>query len=130
MPVIDQTALADLVSAYETETGYTPTDNYGGLLANGFNYGPLEPYFLGQSADAYWAELGGIYLLGCRDCGDVGCWPLIAEVKSTADRVMWMNFQQPHRPERDYSGFGPFVFDKQSYVSEIREATARLDRTA
>jgi hypothetical protein len=35
---------------------------------------------------------------------------------------MWDSFQQPHRKERDYSDFGPIVFDAQQY----REAVSAL----
>ena len=130
VPHVDGTSLPNLVSAYEARNCYAPTGNYGGLPAYGFAYGPLEPYFLGQAADDFWTEIGGIYLLGCLHCGEVGCWPLVAEVKCSTDHVVWTRFQQPHRPERDYARFGPFVFEKQSYLEQIRILTAMLDRSA
>jgi hypothetical protein len=130
MPVVDGTSLADCVSAYEIRKGYAPTGNYAGFFANGFGYGPLEPYLLGQAAGDYWREIGGIYLLACRHCGEVGCWPLIAKVTSESDFVTWNAFRQPHRPQRDYTGFGPFVFERRSYTDEIRELIAALDHNA
>jgi hypothetical protein len=36
--------------------------------------------------------------------------------------VVWEAFKQEHRPERDYSQFGPFVFDAKHY----RDAVAKL----
>ena len=31
----------------------------------------------------------------------------------------WEGFRQPHRPNRDYSAFGPFDFEHQQYEHEI-----------
>jgi hypothetical protein len=30
-------------------------------------------------------------------------------------------FRQPHRPKRDYAGFGPFVFDLSTYRAAVTE---------
>jgi hypothetical protein len=69
-------------------------------------------------------KLGDIYLLGCQ-CGEVGCWPLTTRVTVNNNRVLWDSFRQPHR-ERDYSRFGPFVFDLDQY----RNAVALLATTS
>jgi hypothetical protein len=55
-----------------------------------------------------------IYVLG-RECGEVGCWPLCCRVELAAEVVVWKHFEQPHRPDRDYSSFGPFAFLRDSY---------------
>ena len=82
----------------------------------------LDKYFLGAfETDSYFARLNRVYLLGCQ-CGEVGCWPLIARIRAERESVVWDCFEQPHRKERDYSGFGPFVFDTEQY----REAVAAL----
>ncbi|MFG2054464.1 hypothetical protein ACGFI9_10555 [Micromonospora sp. NPDC048930] len=38
--------------------------------------------------------------------------------------VMWSGFVQPHRPERDYGDFGPFVFGRSQYGAAVREVAA------
>lgn len=48
-------------------------------------------------------------LLGC-ECGEPGCWPLMARVEVGAEQVAWSDFEQPHRRDNwAYAGFGPFV---------------------
>jgi len=39
---------------------------------------------------------------------------------------MWSAFSQPFREHRDYSGFGPFEFDRTQYEIAVREAVAGL----
>lgn len=54
---------------------FDPVGGYGGLIPESFNFGTLDRYFLGDfEPNSYFAEIGGVYLLGC-DCGEVGCWP-------------------------------------------------------
>lgn len=128
MPVIDGKSLASFVSEFENRNGYSHKLEYGGLDPGGFQYGPLEPYFLGSAASDYWTELDGIYLLGCRDCGNVGCWPLVASVTAVEHLVVWTNFRQPHRTLWDYSGFGPFNFEISAYVDAIRNVVDEIQR--
>ena len=54
----------------------------------------------------------------------MGCWPLVCEVHCEKGNIIWDSFQQPHRKERDYSNFGPFVFSELQY----HEALQALDR--
>lgn len=61
-----------------------------------------------------------LLLYKCSDCGEPGCWPMVVKVKREGDKVIWSNFQQPHRDESshnywDYSSFGPFKFDLHQY---------------
>jgi hypothetical protein len=54
-------------------------------------------------------------LLGC-DCGEPGCWPLMAQVQVGRDTVTWDGFTQPHRDERwSYDGMRPLTFDRRQY---------------
>lgn len=129
-PVIDGVLLSDGVRHVEEKCRFEPIGGYGGLLPSWFNYGPLDQYFLGRNRSGYWAELDGIYLLGCAGCGEVGCWPLLARVETTEHAVVWKDFRQPYRPSRDYSGFGPFVFEKSAYVSAVRSLMTALDSEA
>lgn len=121
-PCIDGRPLCSLVERFERASDYAdPAGGYGGLVPDHFNFGPLAAYFMGEAAIVGEAA-GEIYTLGC-ECGEVGCWPLLTSV-SVAERIVrWSGFRQPFRPERDYAGFGPFVFDRQAY----REAVAQLE---
>ena len=121
-PYVNGKSLVEVVSAFEREQCFDPVGGYGGLIPEWFNYGPLDRYFLGDfEPNTYFANIGRVYLLGC-ECGEVGCWPLSAHIKTEGDSVMWTTFRQPHRPQRDYSAFGPFIFDADLY----RQAVATL----
>jgi hypothetical protein len=85
-------------------------------------------YFLGEIDDGYWKQTGGVYVLGC-ECGEVGCWPLQCCIRSEGDVVIWDSFQQPHRAARDYSAFGPFVFDGQQYRAAVRDLVDNVSRS-
>jgi hypothetical protein len=119
-PHIDGVSLVDLVERFERGSSYIdPAGGYGGLVPALFNYGPLDVYFLGAAEGAYFARSPGrIFVLGCT-CGEVGCWPLVCVVDDRGSVVVWSDFEQPHRPNRDYSGFGPFVFDKVQYKQAL-----------
>jgi hypothetical protein len=123
-PVLDGTALADLALSFEKERGFEPAGGYGGLVPGWFSYGSLECYFLGESEDEFFAK--GCYLLGCGDCGEVGCWPLRGRIHRKDDIIIWDSFGQPHRPLRDYSDFGPFLFDLEAYRAAVLHAVARF----
>ena len=126
VPTIDGTALTDLVAEFESNRHLEPAGGYGGIVPQLYNYGPLARYLMGEfGLDSSWAGMGGIYVLGC-DCGEVGCWPLVCRVKIEDQSVVWDEFKQPHRPERDYSEFGPFVFDLFQYRSAIKELQAQV----
>jgi hypothetical protein len=127
-PTLDDIPLSTLVAAYENAKGYTdPAGGYGGLVPAFFSYGPLESYFLGQAGNQGESDNDQeIYLLAC-ECGELGCWPLMGSVVETDGGYRWEKFNQPHRPSRDYSGFGPFEFSKADYESEIRALALKLE---
>jgi hypothetical protein len=119
-PVVNGAPLTQLIKSFEDGQQFEPAGGYGGLVPQFFDYGPLDRYLMGDcEPDSYWARLGSIYVLGC-DCGEVGCWPLLCRVTLDSDAVVWDRFKQPHRPERDYSQFGPFVFDAAQYRTAVR----------
>lgn len=61
-------------------------------------------------------------ILGCR-CGEIGCWPLQATVTLAEGTVTWSDFFQPFRPESTlYQDFGPYIFDRIQYETEVRRA--------
>jgi hypothetical protein len=85
-------------------------------------------HFLGEQRHPETRQ-GRLELLLCRDCGEIGCWPMLARIEVAEDRVTWTDFQQPHRAGRgksaawDYSSFGPFVFDRAHYEEALRSAS-------
>ena len=132
-PLVNDLRLTYLIAEYEKVRKYEPAGGYGAIIPKWFDYRPLDRYFLGEhERDGYWSKRGGIYLLGCQ-CGEVGCWPLLCHIRNEGARVIWEGFQQPHRKERDYSRFGPFVFEVAqnrsallSLVSEMSERSPDL----
>jgi hypothetical protein len=122
---VDGEPLSGLIERFEAGHGYSPAGGYGGLVPDYFDFGDLVAYFLGQGVRQYPAP-GRAYLLGCGDCGEVGCWPLEASIMLDEHTVTWSSFAQPHRQERDYSEFGPFVFDRAQYARAVREAREML----
>ena len=65
-------------------------------------------------------QLGRITLLEC-ECGAPGCWPLLMTISIGPSRVVWSDFEQPHRRGKwSYNGFGPFTFDSAEYEQALR----------
>ena len=123
VPILDGTPLTEMILSFEREKHFEPAGSYGGLIPQWFKCGSLNRYFLGDfDQDSYFWRLGYVYLLGC-ECGDVGCWPLAACIKPGLESVIWDSFRQPHRPERDYSQFGPIDFEADQHL----QAVAGLD---
>lgn len=115
---IGDVLLTKTISKFEREHGMNdPAGGYGPLVPGWFNYGPLDQHFLGNSSTKS-AGKKGDYVLAC-ECGEVGCWPLICEIESADETVAWQNFYQPHRPDRDYADFGPFLFERTAYLKAI-----------
>jgi len=126
IPAIDGVPLTELISTFEHEQGFHPANGYGALIPENYAYGPLDRYFMGEvDGDSHWSSLGGVWLLGC-DCGEVGCWPLQCSVRSDGQIVTWDNFKQPHRPGRNYSQFGPFIFAQHQYKTAVSDLCDRL----
>lgn len=124
-PVVNGTLLTKLVADFERESGFEPAGGYGGLVPDWFAYGSLQNYFEGKADGDLSAE--GFYLLGC-ECGEVGCWPLLGQIECRGSHMVWHSFQQAHRKDRDYSRFGPFVFDLSSYRAAVNEAASHFER--
>ena len=123
-PVIDGTSLSDLVASFEMARGYSdPAGGYTGIIPSHFRLGPLRSYFLGREEPTGGGDQGEIYSLFC-ECGEAGCWPLVNHVVVEGDRVTWRRFEQPHRPGRDYSQFGPFEFSRGEYDAAVEAAAA------
>ncbi|MQY10055.1 hypothetical protein SRB5_01590 [Streptomyces sp. RB5] len=117
VPYIDGVPLTTMIDHFETGAGMEPAgDAYGGLIPAFFRYGPMEEHFHGRSTNSLGPKTP---VLGC-ECGEVGCWPLMVDITVTPGHVTWHSFEQPYRRERDYSGFGPFRFERRQYDESVR----------
>ena len=121
VPVVGTRRLADLVTEFETEYGFTPAGGYAGLVLDYYAFGDLPRYLTGDQ-DPWPGEQ--VPLLGCQ-CGEWGCWPMIACVTVTEATVRWSGFRQPHRDSRDYSQFGPYAFPASEYRRAVSAAAAQ-----
>ncbi|MFD0740740.1 hypothetical protein ACFQ1L_01260 [Phytohabitans flavus] len=116
VPAVDGALLTDLVDVFELAAGMQPAGAaYGGLIPAFFRFGPLDKHFHGRSTSTMGPKTP---LLGC-ECGEWGCWPLTARIAVTERSVTWDAFEQPHRPTRDYAGFGPFRFERRRYDAAL-----------
>lgn len=117
VPHIDSIPLTDLIDTFEIFAGMEPAgDAYGGLVPVFFRFGSAIDHFHMSSSRS---ELK-TPVLACT-CGEVGCWPLLTRIGMTGDLVVWDCFEQPYRTARDYTGFGPFLFDRDQYDKAVQK---------
>ncbi len=128
VPVVNGVTLLESVTVFEVTHELAPAGGYGGLVPEHFRLGDLTTYFLGREP-RQWPGPGRLWLLGC-ECGEVGCWPLEARVDVAGDLVVWTDFRQPHRPDRGYAGFGPFVFARDPYDAAVSALVEELAATS
>ncbi len=126
VPVVDGTDLVELVREFESAARFDVPGGYGGLTTYSSPIKDARGHFLGRIAPY---EEGTAVLLGC-DCGEWGCWPLITDITLDDHSVIWSAFEQPHRKHRDYSGFGPFRFDRSAYERALDQLQTDLDGLA
>jgi len=128
IPLIDFTPLTRLTEEFEREKGFDVVGGYAGIVPSHYRFGPLNCHYLADSnavdLEGDW-EVHGRYLLSCK-CGEVGCWPLTAIITKSGETVTWDRFYQPHRPDRDYAGFGPFEFDFEQYEDVVNRVAERF----
>lgn len=120
---INGTGLIDLVRTVEQPWA----DREGNPRLAGSHMG-LGPWAIGGSSmhflgnpHAVWFDDGDTVLLGCQ-CGDWGCWPLVADIHASDAQVAWSRFRLGHR-DWDLSALGPFTFDRARYELALQ----RLD---
>lgn len=119
--VVDNESLADLIKTYELPmaTKEGNPDLAGDYGAIEIGYSSVEKYYLGLEEAGWGDDQDKTILLGCV-CGVAGCWPLLCKITVEGDKVVWSDFEQPHRDEDwDYTDFSGFVFDKQQYKNAI-----------
>jgi hypothetical protein len=124
LPVVNGVPLTDLVAEFERAHQYEPAGGYAGLVPRFFRLGRLDEYYMGTRTEPVFGNRG-CYLLGC-ECGEAGCWPLEAHIVATGQHVVWEEFRQPFRSERDNSSFGPFRFELEQYRTSVIELAAAL----
>lgn len=123
VPTIDGQLLLDLIDRFEVGSDMRPAGGaYGGLIPAYYRYGPLDEHFLGKENPGLGPKTA---VLAC-ECGEVGCWPLMTRITPTGNLVIWDGFEQIHRPTRDYTAFGPFLFDRAQYDQAL-DALLRAD---
>jgi hypothetical protein len=105
VPMIGSCSLADLARAFESRAGHEPAGRCAGLVLEHYNFGDLNLYLAGEQRP--WPGLD-VPLLGC-ECGEWGCWPLVARIDQADGVVEWSHFRQPHRPGHSYREFGRSV---------------------
>lgn len=117
---VDGVSFIELVKRFEESKGYSPAGGYGWCPVR--DALPPSRQFLGEPT---WPEENGKATLLLCDCQCDGCWNFEARIKVTADYVEWDEFEQIHRRRDavsgfwDYSGFGPFRFDRTAYESAL-----------
>jgi hypothetical protein len=122
VPVVDGHRLTDLIHSLERQAGMEDRDtSYAGLIPAFFRFG--------TATEHYRSTHQRIPLLGC-ECGEWGCWPLMAQIRADDERVVWTEFEQPHRSTRDYTAFGPFSFERSAYDEALRDLEPRWDPSA
>jgi hypothetical protein len=124
IPAVDGRDLVDLVRTFESSQGFDVPGDYDRPIIDHFVFADLSSYLTGPSDG--WPGDGKVALLGCS-CGEVGCWPLLARVRVIDDQVVWDSFTQPHRQARDYSGFGPFIFEHSQYRSALQTLASLIN---
>ncbi|MEO8285012.1 MAG: hypothetical protein ABI670_01080 [Chloroflexota bacterium] len=119
--------LVDIVREYEMP--FTKRDG-NTLIAGGYAglppAGVLPPsgHFLGEPSWAVYRDIDRVSVLECT-CGVPGCWPFMVRITVDEERVIWSDFEQPHRRQGSpagewrYDALGPLVFDRRQYVEAL-----------
>jgi hypothetical protein len=76
---------------------------------------PPSRHLFGEPARSSPLDDGRVAILGCGDCGIIGCWPLMARITLGPTTVTWDDFRQPFRKGWRYPAALRFVFDRSQY---------------
>ncbi|MEV6242404.1 hypothetical protein [Lentzea sp. NPDC051838] len=107
VPLIDGKPLTHLIDTFEARARMQPAgEMYGGFIED-------------ELAQAF--RPGKAQLVLACSCGAAECWPLQADITVDGDTIVWNEFRQPRRKDRDYTRFGPFRFDRAQYEEALAE---------
>jgi hypothetical protein len=129
--LVDDRDLAELVREVElpharAEGAPRIAGAYAGLAPSQLRGGLRRHFLVGEGSDLACGPREKTVLLGC-DCGEPGCWPLMARVSVEEDAVVWSEFEQPQRRDAwSYAGFGPLRFARAQYEAALAESERAL----
>lgn len=72
-------------------------------------------------------------VLICGGCGDNGCWPLRVKITVQKEKVIWSDFEQPHRGPTSkashwkYDELKPFIFDRKQCEKALKKIIRSSD---
>jgi hypothetical protein len=129
--LVDDRDLAELVREVElpharAEGAPGIAGAYAGLAPSQLSGGLRRHFFGGDGSDLACGPRDKTVLLGC-DCGEPGCWPLMARIEVDGDVVVWSDFEQPHRHGWTYDGLGPLRFAREQYEAALADAERALE---
>lgn len=88
----------------------------------------LERHFLGgDESHLHCGPHDKTVLMGC-ECGEAGCWPLMATISVQDDIVRWSSFEQPHRRGRWSYGDFALDFDRPQYCAALLGALRQREQ--
>ncbi|GAA4238338.1 hypothetical protein GCM10022254_53870 [Actinomadura meridiana] len=126
VPILDGRSLLDLIDRFEIDSGMKPAGGaYGGLIPAYLRHKSFDEHFLGAPFPGLSPKTA---VLSC-ECGEVGCWPLMTRIIPTGSLVVWDAFEQIYRETRDYTKFGPFLFDRTQYDQALQALCAQITTT-
>ncbi len=126
---VDGRPLADLVRGAElpaasAEGSPSLAGSYGGIPLWWFQgdgaRSVTDHYLGGAESHLHSGPHTKTVLLAC-ECGEPGCWPLMARVTVSESEVVWDEFEQPHRNAWNYDDLGPLRFEREQYGDALRE---------
>jgi hypothetical protein len=102
---------------------------YNANIAGGYKGLPTNVVFLPSrhflDKPHQWYDYDGkVSVLEC-ECGCAGCWDFNVKITLEDDKVIWSDFEQPHRGVNSAGGYWnydklePFVFDRKQYEAEL-----------
>lgn len=126
---IDGRDLADLMG--DAELPYAEAEGHPQIAGA---YVGLRPWQLSGSLTEHFTGAPGsdlscgptekTVLLGC-ECGEPGCWPLMARIAIHDREVVWHSFEQPHRRDRwSYDRIDALRFERSQYEAALADAEA------
>jgi len=129
--LVDDRDLVELVG--EVELPYASAEGhpriagaYAGVHPRQLSGSISEHFRGGSGSDLACGPSDKTVLLAC-ECGEAGCWPLMARIELAPGEVVWSDFEQPHRSGKwSYEDFGPLVFERGQYEAALTDVEAAM----